>query len=151
MPALGNMTGGFTMIDTGIPPPLTRIPVAVPGIFVAVGAASSSADRCHSLRSLHPPPAALPSLPPPFRQGRLWLVRLTFCSRKRKFMAFAPNRTPSRDMQAALRKNGDFANVRQRWANVEFDKKELTFLCKVPVFDSCFCGFCRVVIACKIC
>ena len=39
-------------------------PVAVPGIFVAVGAASSSADRGHSLRSLHPPPAALPSLPP---------------------------------------------------------------------------------------
>jgi len=35
----------------------------VPGIFVAVGAASSSADRGHSLRSLHPPPAALPSLP----------------------------------------------------------------------------------------
>ena len=26
-------------------------------------AASSSADRCHSLRSLAPPPAALPSLP----------------------------------------------------------------------------------------
>ncbi|MBQ3252522.1 MAG: hypothetical protein IJB02_04710, partial [Oscillospiraceae bacterium] len=38
-------------------------PVAVPGIFVADGAASSSADRCHSLRSLYPPQAALPSLP----------------------------------------------------------------------------------------
>ena len=37
-------------------------PVAVPGIFLADGAASSSADRCHSLRSLHPPQAALPSL-----------------------------------------------------------------------------------------
>jgi hypothetical protein len=35
----------------------------VPGIFLADGAASSSADRCHSLRSLHPPLAALPSLP----------------------------------------------------------------------------------------
>ena len=39
-------------------------PVAVPGIFVGDGAPSSSADRCHSLRSLLPPPAALPSLPP---------------------------------------------------------------------------------------
>ena len=39
------------------------VPVAVPGIFLADKAASSSADRCHSLRSLAPPPAALPSLP----------------------------------------------------------------------------------------
>ena len=39
-------------------------PVAVPGICVGDGAPSSSADRCHSLRSLLPPPAALPSLPP---------------------------------------------------------------------------------------
>jgi len=38
-------------------------PVAMPGIFVADGAAFAAADRCHSLRSLHPPPAALPSLP----------------------------------------------------------------------------------------
>ena len=38
-------------------------PVAVPGIFVADGAAFAAADRCHSLRSLYPPPAALPSLP----------------------------------------------------------------------------------------
>jgi len=38
-------------------------PVAVPGIFVALEKASSSADRCHSLGSLHPPPAALASLP----------------------------------------------------------------------------------------
>ena len=37
-------------------------PVAVPGIFVADGAASSSADRSHSLGSLYPPLAALPSL-----------------------------------------------------------------------------------------
>jgi len=38
-------------------------PVAVSGIFLADGAASSSADRCHSLRSLHPPQAVLPSIP----------------------------------------------------------------------------------------
>ena len=38
-------------------------PVVVPGIFVADGAASSSADRGHSLCSLFPPPAAVASLP----------------------------------------------------------------------------------------
>ena len=38
-------------------------PVAVPGIFVADGAASSAADRGHSLPSLPPPPAAVGSLP----------------------------------------------------------------------------------------
>ena len=38
-------------------------PVAVPGIFVADVAASSSADRCHSLASLYLPQAALGSLP----------------------------------------------------------------------------------------
>ena len=38
-------------------------PVAVPGIFVGFEKPSSSADRCHSLRSLLLPPAALPSLP----------------------------------------------------------------------------------------
>ena len=37
--------------------------VAVPVIFLAAGAAASAADRSHSLRSLYPPPAALPSLP----------------------------------------------------------------------------------------
>ena len=37
--------------------------VAVPGIFLADSAASSSADCSHSLRSLAPPQAALPSLP----------------------------------------------------------------------------------------
>ena len=42
---------------------LLTIPVAVPGIFLADGAAASSADRGHSLRSLYPPPAALPLLP----------------------------------------------------------------------------------------
>ena len=63
--------------------PGAKNPVAVPGIFVADGAASSSADRCHCdslraafggcslawrlrahiVRSLYPPQAALPSLP----------------------------------------------------------------------------------------
>ena len=39
------------------------IPVAVPDSFVGFQKPSSSVDRCHSLRSLHLPPAALPSLP----------------------------------------------------------------------------------------
>ena len=34
-----------------------------PANVLGVGAPSSLADRCHSLRSLLPPPAALPSLP----------------------------------------------------------------------------------------
>jgi len=38
-------------------------PVAVPGIFLADGAAASSADRGHSLASFLPPPAAVGSLP----------------------------------------------------------------------------------------
>ena len=38
-------------------------PVAVPGVLLADGAAASLTDRGHSLRSLLPPPAALPSLP----------------------------------------------------------------------------------------
>ena len=38
-------------------------PVAVPGALLAEVAAASLTDRCHSLRSLHPPLAALPSLP----------------------------------------------------------------------------------------
>ena len=42
------------------------IPVAVPGIFVGGRAPASSADRCHSLSSLYPPPAALASLPSSF-------------------------------------------------------------------------------------
>ena len=46
-------------------------PVAVPGIFLAGGAASSSAERCHSFGSLHPPPAALPSLPIPNTEVKL--------------------------------------------------------------------------------
>ena len=41
----------------------TRHPVAVPGVRLADGAAALHTDRGHSLRSLHPPPAALPSLP----------------------------------------------------------------------------------------
>jgi len=50
-------------------------PVAVPGIFVGIEMPSSSADRCHSLSSLHLPPAALASLPgivPAFHVGRLF-------------------------------------------------------------------------------
>ena len=47
------------------------IPVAVPGIFVGGGAPASSADRCHSLSSLHPPPAALASLPCSFHISSL--------------------------------------------------------------------------------
>ena len=38
-------------------------PVAVPGVRLADGAAALHTDRGHSLRSLCPPPAALPSLP----------------------------------------------------------------------------------------
>ena len=40
-------------------------PVAVPCVRLAHGGASLHTDRCHSLRSLHLPPAALPSLPLP--------------------------------------------------------------------------------------
>ena len=39
------------------------LPVAVPDIFVGAKAPSSSVDRGHSLTSLHPPQAALGSLP----------------------------------------------------------------------------------------
>ena len=39
------------------------LPVAVPGVLLAVCAAALHTDRGHSLRSLLPPPAALPSLP----------------------------------------------------------------------------------------
>jgi len=38
-------------------------PAAVPDIIVGNEAPSSAVDRCHSLRSLYLPPAALPSLP----------------------------------------------------------------------------------------
>ena len=38
-------------------------PVAVPDIFLGFEKPSSAIDRCHSLRSLYLPPAALPSLP----------------------------------------------------------------------------------------
>ena len=40
-----------------------RCTVAVPGVRLADGAAALHTDRGHSLRSLHPPLAALPSLP----------------------------------------------------------------------------------------
>jgi len=43
--------------------PTGALPVAVPGIFLADSAASSAADRGHSLSSLYPPQAAVASLP----------------------------------------------------------------------------------------
>ena len=42
---------------------LTAVPVAVPDIFLGFEKPSSAIDRCHSLSSLVPPPAALASLP----------------------------------------------------------------------------------------
>ena len=45
-------------------------PVAVPGIFLADGAAASSADRCHSLRSLDSATGSAPIAPPPARLRR---------------------------------------------------------------------------------
>ena len=72
----GNRTRTCTLSQWNLNPPSLPIPpcpriiklyvfrpVAVPGIFVAGYAASSSADRGHSLPSLHLPPAALGSLP----------------------------------------------------------------------------------------
>ena len=41
----------------------TCLPVAVPDIFLDFYKSSSAIDRGHALRSLLPPPAALPSLP----------------------------------------------------------------------------------------
>ena len=53
----------MTMGKGGSQSAADRSPVAVPGIFLADGAASSSADRGHSLPSLSPPLAAVGSLP----------------------------------------------------------------------------------------
>ena len=39
------------------------VPFAVPYIFGGGQSRLENIDRCHSLRSLDPPPAALPSLP----------------------------------------------------------------------------------------
>ena len=39
-------------------------PVAVPEKIIGLTLILDFFDRCHSLGSLHPPPAALPSLPP---------------------------------------------------------------------------------------
>ena len=60
-------------------------PVAVPGGRLADGAASLPTDRCHSLGSLHPPPAALPSLPP-----------YKFANILRKILANSPPGAPLR-------------------------------------------------------
>ena len=43
-----------------------RLTVAVPGVRLDVDASALHTDRRHSLRSLHLPPAALPSLPTSF-------------------------------------------------------------------------------------
>ena len=54
------MVGSFTSTWGTAP---TSVPVAVPGVRLAVGAAALHTDRCHSLCSLTPPPAAVASLP----------------------------------------------------------------------------------------
>ena len=60
-------------------------PVAVPGIFVSFKKLSSSADRSHSLRSLFPPPAALPSLPLPGpHPARIFVRERKISVRKRR-------------------------------------------------------------------
>ena len=46
-------------------------PVAVPGIFVGFEKPFAAADRCHSLKSLYPPLAALLSLPIPNTEVKL--------------------------------------------------------------------------------
>ena len=69
------------------------LPVAVPGIFVGGGAPSSVADRCHSLSSLFPPPAAVASLSPRTPSHALSVVQLAFspfnrCGDKGKVFMF---------------------------------------------------------------
>ena len=46
------------------------VPVAVPGVRLADGAAALHTDRGHSLCSLYPPLAADASLPPPYNVAR---------------------------------------------------------------------------------
>ena len=63
-------------------------PVAVPGVRLADKAATLPTDRCHSLRSLLPPPAALPSLPIAARKdfGTRWakiLKTVRYCGKIR--------------------------------------------------------------------
>ena len=48
------------------------IPVAVPDICLRWQSTLSSVDRCHSLSSLSPPPAALASLPPAASKMARW-------------------------------------------------------------------------------
>jgi len=52
--------GSFTKTWVTAP---TSFPVAVPGVRLADGATALYTDRCHSLSFLHPPPAAVASLP----------------------------------------------------------------------------------------
>jgi hypothetical protein len=53
---------------------LLTIPVAVPDICLRRWRSLASVDRCHSLWSLYPPPAALPSLPNCATPGFLGII-----------------------------------------------------------------------------
>jgi len=55
-PVVGSLTSTWVTVTTSFP-------VAVPGVRLADGATALHTDRCHSLSSLHPPPAAVASLP----------------------------------------------------------------------------------------
>ena len=62
---------GIFITGSGTDGPVHLFPVAVPCVRLADGAAALHADRCHSLWSLYPPPAALPSLPIPNTEVKL--------------------------------------------------------------------------------
>ena len=51
--------------------PVHLFPVAVPGVRLGGSAPALHTDRCHSLRSLYPPQAALSSLPIPNTEVKL--------------------------------------------------------------------------------
>ena len=69
-------------------------PVAILGIFVASDVASSSADRCHSLASLFPPPAA-PLLTKLCSLSRFAVPGKIYAQRSgRRFMPTAALRAP---------------------------------------------------------
>ena len=51
--------------------PVHLFPVAVPCVRLGDGAPALPTDRCHSLRSLYPLQAALPSLPIPNTEVKL--------------------------------------------------------------------------------
>jgi hypothetical protein len=54
---------GMHPVIKGLSHGLKTCPVAVPDICLRRQSALASVDRCHSLTSLYPPPAALGSLP----------------------------------------------------------------------------------------